>query len=247
MKLRHITYLVVTAVLWLLHSGLAAQTDDVAKQINQIKRDKQYLFAESTAETWQEAYDYSLSQLLLYVNIERTALELESLTNSMLVPLAKHLSMPRGPMQRVLVYASREDLSLPVEQEASATDTINIIVPLSSVDLMGSQPAAPQIIVGVDSISHRDMEYVLASFCLAETTTEAGLLLQSFQKEGDVLDYGRLLDKNSVEVGQYLIVFDAKRTLRTLLHVREEGIYNIKLQQFDSLDNYPDCAFVWFK
>lgn len=222
---------------------------DVAKQILQIKRDKTFFSTESTAETWQEAYDYSVSQLLLLANIERSNLGLTKLQAEELLSVINHLTVSRGPLQRVFVYVTLKDLG--IEQDLplqnNKPDTVTILTPLNPVRLEETPDVGPHLIMDVTAIEKSEIqESILASFKMVETSHEAQLLLQTFKKQGKITEFGKLQSQNDLLTGRYLLVSYQRRIIRALLEVREDGIFNIKKQQPDNLENYTDCTIVWF-
>lgn len=248
--MRQSFFLVITTFFLLVFfvSKLVAQNDDMINQFNQIKRDFHYLTQESTADTWQEAYASSFEQLRLQVNNERTQLGLEMMDAIKLQSIVKHISMPRGPLQRVLVYVLVSDISRPFDSKYEQQDKTVTISPSSPVEVVDTLlPVLPIILEADTTDNFQKIESILISLSLAETATEASWLLKSFYDKGDLSDYGRIKDNSSIEIGQYLLIYNAKRIILALLEVREEGLYNIKTKAYDSLDSYPESGIVWFK
>lgn len=243
----------ILAILLLSVSNLIAeqivQTPDVAKQILRIKRDEAYFSTESTAETWQEAYDYSVSQLLLLANIERSNLGLTKLQADELLSVINHLTISRGPLQRVFVYVTLKDLGIEQDlpQHTNRPDTVAVLTPLNPIRLEEIPDVVPNIIMDVAAIEKSEIqESILASFKMVETSREAQLLLDTFKKEGKISEFGKLQSQNDLQTGRYLLASYQRRIIRALLQVREDGIFNINTQQLDNLENYSDCAIVWF-
>ena len=93
-----------------------SQPSNTSKQINDIKRDDQYFYAESTLETEAAAHESATLMLANFINDYINSNNLPSdkkITEKDLVS-AKALSMNRGPMVRVFLYVKKSDY-VPVE------------------------------------------------------------------------------------------------------------------------------------
>lgn len=246
--MRQSFFLFKTAVFLLVFfvAKLVAQNNDMINLFNQIKRDHHYLAQESTAEVWQEAYNSSFEQLRMQVNNERLQLGLEMIDTASFQSIAKHISMPRGPLQRVLVYVLVTDISQPLDSANQRRNNISNI-DSSMSDEVTDALLSPIILEADTTENSRKMEPILMSLSLAETATEASWLLKTYYDRGDLVEYGRIKDESPIEVGKYLLIYNAKLIILALIQVQEEGLYNIKTKTYDSMDNYPECGIVWFK
>ena len=92
--------------------------DETKKKINSIKKDSQYLYAEATASTEDEAHD--IAEEILYDEINEWAATKKKLQNSASLAVNNKqslwttISLPRGNMFRSFIYVKKSDI-LPVE------------------------------------------------------------------------------------------------------------------------------------
>ena len=107
-----------TACLLLPALTISAQTnsnvEEKKKEINSIKKNSQYIYAEATAATEQEAKD--LAEELLYQEINEWVATQKKLrqSNELLISDRKELwsnvSLPRGNMFRSFIYVKKSNI-----------------------------------------------------------------------------------------------------------------------------------------
>lgn len=122
--------LILFAVMLLLATTAGADNNDEAKKkINSIKKDSQYLYAEATAPTEQEAHD--IAEEMLYEEINAWAASRKKLQKSSSLAvnntqsLWTTMSLPRGNMIRSFIYVKKSDI-LPVEN-SEVIDNKNVL------------------------------------------------------------------------------------------------------------------------
>ena len=125
----------------------AGPVDDVKKQINQIKKSSQYIYAESTAPTEADARAYAEERLYDEVNKwVATQKKLKGSANLVVTnrkELWTTLSMPRGSnMFRYFVYVKKSDI-LPTE---NAVVIANENLPAVEEKLQPTLPEAIQVV-----------------------------------------------------------------------------------------------------
>lgn len=94
--------------------SLFAQGESVSKQINQIKRDAAFLYAEATEETAEKALDAARTMLLPQVqeyleSNQKTVTVNEAIKRSIYAKTS-FLEMMRGSQHRVFVYVKKSDI-----------------------------------------------------------------------------------------------------------------------------------------
>lgn len=84
---------------------------NTGKQINDIKRDGQYFYAESTLETEEKAHETATLMLANFINdyINSNNLPHDKKVTEQDLAKAQSLSMKRGPMIRVFLYVKKSD------------------------------------------------------------------------------------------------------------------------------------------
>ena len=99
--------LMLTVPMW-------SQEPSVSKQINQIKRNTQYLYAEATMSTYDEAAEVAYELLMQQVDEYIGSKKKLSSANDVLVKDIKQnsqtLDMRRGEMTRVFIYVRKSDI-----------------------------------------------------------------------------------------------------------------------------------------
>ena len=116
--------LFVTLVACLLGMATAMAQESPSKQINNIKRNSSYLYAEATMDSAEEALEVARELLIQEVrNYAETSIKFSDFDDVIVRNInakSQSLSMMRGTMYRVFVYVKKKDL----EAVSSATPEI---------------------------------------------------------------------------------------------------------------------------
>lgn len=123
-----------TLVVSLLLAVTAFAQESTSKQINKIKRDSDYLYAEATMETAEEAL--SVARELLMQQVQEYIGEKEKLSQAKDVLVknvnakSESISMMRGTMYRMFVYVKKSDIEAVKNVTAinTATNTTTVVV-----------------------------------------------------------------------------------------------------------------------
>lgn len=117
-----------------------SQTSDVGKQINNIKRDGLYFYAESTLETEEAARESAILMLANFINdhINDKGLPHDKKITEQDLANAQSLKMKRGTMIRVFVYVKKGDF-VPVEETARTSTEEELV---SEVETIKGQKTA---------------------------------------------------------------------------------------------------------
>lgn len=128
-----------------------SQTSDVGKQINNIKRDGQYFYAESTLETEAAARESAILMLANFINdhINDKGLPRDKKITEQDLANAQSLKMKRGTMIRVFVYVKKGDF-VPVEETARTSTEEELV---SEVETIKGQKTAEEESEVVESTS----------------------------------------------------------------------------------------------
>lgn len=106
--------LLFSLLMGLLISTTAYAQESPSKQINQIKRDNSYLYAEATMENADEALDVArellMRQVLEYVDTNRKLSQSKDVLVKNVNANSASLSMKRGTMFRIFVYVKKTDI-----------------------------------------------------------------------------------------------------------------------------------------
>lgn len=116
---------------------ISAQEITPAKQINAIKRDSSYVYAEATDVTVPQAYDAANVQLMLQIKeyIVSQGMKDDDILIKDKAAKCERIEMARGDKYRVFVYVKKTDIM----SAQSVT-----IIPKSALQAMGSTPPSIQ-------------------------------------------------------------------------------------------------------
>lgn len=124
--------------------GMVFSQSNTGKQINDIKRDGQYFYAESTLETEEKAHETATLMLANFINdyINSNRLPHDKKIVEQDLTKAQSLSMKRGPMVRVFLYVKKNDI-IPVgtDNEPTAKEEPVAEVPIVEAPVVKQEPA----------------------------------------------------------------------------------------------------------
>lgn len=212
----------------------ADDKEDVKKEINQVKKSTQYIYAEVTAATELEAKD--LAEEILYSEINEWVAKQKKLSKSpnIVVNNKKELwtsvSLPRGNMFRSFMYVKKSDI-LPAENSEIIENTI--VSPKAVVTKNISQKETvtiPQLVKEIATCT----EY-----------TELAMKITNLKTSGQVLDYGKYASLDCKE-DYYMAVYNTNGKVVAIL-TKGSDRYNVKTGILDNLDNYKGCGAIGFK
>lgn len=224
----HIKMLLAIAFCCFSVIALAESVDDVKKQINKVKKSSQYIYAESTASTEEDARAYAEERL--YDNVNKWVATRKKMRGSanLVVNNRKELwttlSMPRGSnMFRYFVYVKKDDI-IPAE---NAIVIANESQPAVEEKLQSVLPEAVSLLAGITDY-----------YAMTEK-------IKQLKSEGKIEEYGRyasLDDPNEY----YLIIYNQQAKVVGIL---TPGLNrrNVKTNQPDGVANYRGCGAIGIK
>ena len=221
-----------------------AQTQDVAKQISNIKRDTTYLYAEATMKDLSEAFVGAKAILEMKVG---DWIRSQKSNEGVEVCIAKakdhcfEVNTRRGDYYRAFVYVRKSDI-MPV------SDKNEVVV--FQVSSQGN----------VSSLSNDTMseEAPLETKLVIRLTTEEQqmIAIKSFY---DVEPYIKNL-KSSERLNAYgkystmppdedchLFVYDKQGKISALIRKAGDVQYNLNTLKEDNIKNYKNCGAIWFQ
>lgn len=228
MKARNI----LTAALMLLAASYvhADNVEEAKKQINSIKKNSQYIYAEATAATESEAKD--LAEEMLYEEINTWAANQKKLRNSPTFvvnnkrELWTSMLLPRGNMYRSFVYVRKSDI-----QPADNTQVIANPNP-TAAPLQGSSVS----LIVPDAV--RELAACTEYTALAEK-------MQAMKNQGRVKSYARYAQLNNPDAC-YLAIYNTAGKVVAVLTPGAQRM-NISTGQSDGVANYRGCGAIGFE
>ena len=206
----------------------AGSVDDVKKQINQIKKSSQYIYAESTAPTEADARTYAEERLYDEVNkwvaTQKKLKGSASLVVNNRKELWTTLSMPRGSnMFRYFVYVKKSDI-LPTE---NAVVIANENLPAVEEKLQPTLPEAIQVVADYTDY-----------YKMAEK-------VKQLKEEGKIEEYARYASLDDPDEC-YLVIYNKEAQVVAVLTPGPERL-NVKTGKPDGIANYRGCGAIGIK
>ena len=236
-------YAIIIGVLCCMYICTAQETFSPAQRINEIKKSPDlYLYAESTAETWEEAQENA--RYLLCMEVENTVKDLvnkDSIAGyvTKAQQMILELKSMRGERYRAFVYVRRADL-LPYSEGEHV-----LVVPAgngNTVTLYTPEPALPQ--------ENSQTLFVLTDLEKQMLTVLTGNSIASFVEQqkswGKIMNYGRYRD---MPTDCNCVIFVYNQSQQIVAYLRKEGscYVNLKTKQPDEITNYKGCGAIWLQ
>lgn len=223
-----------------------AQTNsaDVAKQINAIKMNKDYITAESTAETSEKAYENA--RALLEVNIEEWIKSTKT-TEDIQGFIAKsgnsflELKTMRGNRFRTFLYVKKSDIMTFKEptdiivaamQSDNPQQTVVVVPPTEKVT---QQPTETEKVYLPNEEEKRMLQI-----------NKSSLIEQFIKQNSTIVAYGKF--KDLPQTGDcYLFVYNPEGNVPAVLLRNNAGYINVRNGNHDNIENYKGCGAIWFR
>lgn len=215
----------ITLCLLSLTAAQAGPVDDVKKEINKIKKSSQYIYAESTAPTEEDARAYAEERLFDEVNKWVSTQKKMKGSANLVVNNRKELwttlSMPRGTnMYRYFIYVKKKDI-IPTD---NAVVIANESRPAVEEKLQPVLPEAVNLLAGITDY-----------YAMAEK-------VKQLKAEGKIEDYGRYASLDDPDEC-YLIIYNREGKVVAILTPGPERL-NVKTNQPDGVANYSGCGAI---
>lgn len=228
----------------------AAQTAaDVSKNINKVKRDTMYIYAESTTKDLSEAYNNA--RALLEMQVGDWILKQHPAENiEVCIVKAKdhlmQLDTRRGDLYRAFVYVRKSDI-MPVTDKSEVT--VFEVAPVKVSD----PPVAEHAFIVEESSS----EEVKLPPVLELTPDELQMrqirnfydiepFINGLKRKGKLKQHGKYATMPDSE-DCYLFVYDKQGNIPAVLHKCGEKQYNLMTLNEDNVKNYNNCGAIWFQ
>lgn len=235
MKRSLIIIIVLSAVL----TGSAM--DQRLEDINAVKRDTTYLYAEATMKTQAEAA--KVANELLQEELIRWSAEqqqpIDSLTAIQLSQQADTMVMRRAEMFRVFTYMKKEQI-LPGAQKKERPEIVEAVEPRDSTLLTDS---ARQILFR-RFLPQKD-HGVLKKILRAKNFFELKDIMEPLKKSGEITAYGKYATIQNPQ-DCYLIIYDPAGNICALLDKGGDPRKNLKTGKKETVQSYRGCGAIWF-
>ncbi len=225
-------------------NGLFAQKEvQSSAEFNVIKRDKDYIYAEATMSTQEEAMELARDMLndkiKTYVSTQKKLQNSEAFVAKNYASFTEGLSLQRGSMMRVVVYIKKSDI-IPVESLENVEIISNDKVP-AGVEVEESVPEEVTL-----PPLQQWQEDTLKQLLGIVSFNEVQGVFQSLKAQGKLAGYGKYATMTNPEKC-YLLIYNKEGEVKaTLSRPNPEKRVNMHSMQTDDVANYKGCGALWF-
>lgn len=222
---------------------------DVSKNINKVKRDTMYIYAEATMKDLNEAYNGARAILEMKVGDWVREQHPEEGIEVCIVKAKEHfiqLETRRGDFYRAFVYVRKSDI-MPVADKSEVT-----VFEVAPVVQPNQAQAAPAIIISEDAPIEEKKAPIL------ELTSEEKQMKQvrsfyeiepyikGLKSKDKLIAYGKYATMPENE-DCHLFVYDKQGNISALLRKTGDIQYNLNTLKEDNVKNYKNCGAIWFQ
>ena len=240
---------IITVAITCLPISKAQTAADVTKNINKIKRDTMYIYAEATMKDLNEAYNGARAILEMKVGDWVKEQHPSEGIDVCIVKAKEHviqLETRRGDLYRAFVYVRKSDI-MPVADKSEVT--VFEVAPVAQPD----QPkAAPAIIISEDAPVEEKNAPVLEltseekQMKLVRSFYEVEPYIKGLKSKGKISAYGKYATMPEDE-DCHLFVYDKQGNISALLRKSGNIQYNLNTLKEDNVKNYKNCGAIWFQ
>lgn len=223
------------AALMISAVAFAQNSEEAKKTINSIKKNSQYIYAEATAATQQDAKD--LAEEILYEEINSYVASKKKMRfNPKIVinnrkELVSSLALPRGNMFRSFIYVKKSDVLAVENSEMIGNKTSN-----------GETAAATTtpVVSTVTPVYADEVKQVMA----CSTFDEVKNLMTKLKSEGKIRHFGGYASLEDPDP-YYLAIYNRQYQIVAVLTPGPNRT-NTKTGEEDKVTNYKGCGAVGF-
>ena len=228
---------------------LAQTVSDVAKDINRMKCDTMYIYAEATMKDLNEAYNGACAILEMKVGEWVRAQHPGEDIELCIVKAKEHffqLETRRGDFYRAFVYVRKSDI-MPVADKSEVT-----VFDVSPVVHGNAPKAAPAIITSEETPAESKVEPIIEltseekQMRQVRSFYEVEPYIKGLKSKGKIRDYGKYATMPANE-NCHLFVYDKQGNISALLRQTGSIQYNLNTLKKDNVKNYKNCGAIWFQ
>ena len=221
-------------IIFVLSIALTVNASDKRlDEINSIKKNLDYLYAEATKKTIEEAT--LVSRSMLYEEIIRCLHEKQIIIDSMkamkLSMQADTIMTRRADMYRVFSYIKKNAFTTYLLPKDSTLVNDSVMIILSHHFLNKN-------IINNNSIIQKIMK--------ARNFFELREIMKPLKENGEIIDYGKYASAANLK-DSYLIIYDQAGNIKAWLGKGDNIRMNLKTRKEDSVKNYHGCGAIWFR
>ena len=240
--------LIISLAIFSLSICEAQTAADVTKNINKIKRDTMYIYAEATMKDLNEAYNGARAILEMkvgdWVREQHPAEGIEVC----IVKAKEHfiqLETRRGDFYRAFVYVRKSDI-MPVADKSEVT-VFEVAPPAQP-----NQPqATPAIIISEEAPIENEtpvLELTSEEKQMKQVRSfyEVEPYIKGLKSKDKLKAYGKYATMPANE-DCHMFVYDKQGNISALLRKSGDIQYNLNTLKEDNVKNYKNCGAIWFQ
>ena len=227
-----------------LGAVLPILANDRAADINAIKKSPDFLSAEATMKTADEAVAVARDLLrdeIIRWTTDELQTPMDSVEAQRISEQADTMTTERVNMMRVFVYIDKGSITgptpapIPETAQESATENTLLTDSARQIILQRFAPKKPVIRRGD----------VITKMMRARNFFELKDVMEPLKKSGEITGYGKYATAQNPALC-YLIVYDPAGNLVAWLGKGEETRKNLKTGKTESIRDYRGCGAIWF-
>ena len=227
-------------IIWTLSAVLTMEATDRIADINAIKKSPDFLYAEATMKTAEEAAEVARDMLreeIIRWMAEEMHNPMDSIQAQEMSEKADTIIAQRVDMMRVFVYIDK----------ATVRGLSPSPIPIETKDNTLLSDSARQIILQRFAPKRKVVRYgdVISKMMGARNFFELKDVMEPLKQKGEITGYGKYATATDL-ASCYLIVYDPAGNLVAWLGKGEGIRKNLKTGKNDSERNYRGCGAIWF-
>lgn len=245
MAIKRLLFVITVAITGL--SICKAQTAaEVAKNINKVKRDTMYIYAESTTKDLSEAYNNARALLEMQVGDWVRKQNPKDGVEVCIVKAKDHLMQldtRRGELYRAFVYVKKSDI-MPVTDKSEVT--VFQVAPNTHSELPDPQTA---IIIEETPVVETPMMELTSEekkMKMIRSFYEVEPYIKGLKSQNRLNAYGKYATMPTDE-DFHLFVYDKQGNISALIRKSGNTQYNLNTLKEDNVKNYKNCGAIWFQ
>lgn len=214
---------------------LSVAAQDRVADINAIKKSPDFLYAEATLPTAEEAAQVARDLLrdeIIRWTAEQQKTPMDSVQAQQISEEADTMTTPRADMIRVFAFVEKTRLDASAIVQPTDSTLLNDSIRQVLLQRFGSKR----------TMRHGD---VIKKIMRANNFFELRNVMEPLKQKGEITGYGKYATAPD-PARCYLIVYDPAGNLVAWLGKGEDTRKNLKTGKADSIRNYHGCGAIWF-
>lgn len=221
-----------------------AQSQDVAKQISNIKRDTSYIYAEATMKDLEEAFVGAKAILEMKVSDWIRSQKSNEGVDVCIAKAKDHcfeVQTRRGDYYRAFVYVKKSDI-IPVSDKSEVVvfqvASQESETPSHNDAISEEAPVEAKPVISLTS-DEQQMKSITSFY-------EVEPYIKGLKSKDKLKAYGKYATMPANE-DCHLFVYDKQGNISALLRKSGDNQYNLNTLKEDNVKNYKNCGAIWFQ